>query len=115
MVKASELRIGNIILLATFPVFPVNWINSKWVSIGEIVPEHFPEHEWGNKFAPIRLTDEVLDMCNVNQIAMNEFMYLPTGIYFSCAYDLKYLHQLQNLYYATFSKELEIKNLVECS
>lgn len=60
MIKANELRIGNLVYWQTFDVLPVNFINKEIVNIQEIKPEYFPSEDWKNRFSPIPLTEEWL-------------------------------------------------------
>ena len=89
---ASELRIGN------------------WVSWDE------------EKLTPIPLTEEILLKCGFEKdrfgnysLGLFELLYNDIiGFRFSmegqwCYEEIKYLHQLQNLFYSLCGKELEIK------
>lgn len=119
-VTATELRIGN-------------YINSHGVNLdggGEqinviVVTSNDIKHiELGSgKYSPIPLTPEVLGEIGFKRvvgyamkISNNRTLAIYEGKVSLCAMDggvelceIKYLHQLQNLYFALVSSELEIK------
>ncbi len=91
----KELRIGNLIL------------DESGNQI-EVMREHFDFLDF-DECKPITLTDELLRRCKIKQLAMNKFKHIPTGLYLECAYELKYLHSIQNLYCAFTNEELIIQ------
>jgi hypothetical protein len=104
MIKANELRIGN------------------WVNIGDLSTTI--NHIMGDDdyFDPIPLTPEILEKCGFREygpfspwLTLGSFSWSdPAGISYeideeSAMLDhIKYLHQLQNLYYAVTGEELTI-------
>lgn len=112
--EAKELRMGN-------------WVDAEYshwikVSILDLVNiESNPE-----SFYPIPLTPKILEKCGwVENKEMMFTFILPNG-YFTCIPQpsanafiikykndhiakIKYLHQLQNLYFALTGEELEVK------
>lgn len=103
MIQANELRIGNWILLNNEPIEVYGTLLdycSKQTDIRELYP--------------IPLTPEILEKCDFSDT--NFFFSIHDGgvsvedkpgdnAFFL---PVKYLHQLQNLYYALTFKELEI-------
>ena len=100
--KATELRIGN-------------WVTEN----GRLIHIHDGfgiDHAYN--FEPIPLTEEwllrfwfeqktssfVIYPVSIKRQTKNAFFYSPTSLH------LKYVHQLQNLYFALTGEELEIKN-----
>lgn len=113
MIQASELRIGNII--------------KYYGRYTRVEPNNITELSKGaGDYKPIPLTEEILLKCGFEKInkhkeldshgyLMDGMEYLHTidnGITFTDSVqneiEFKYLHQLQNLYFALTNKELEV-------
>jgi hypothetical protein len=106
--KPTDFRIGNLIeydgrvfeidtIAEEFPT-----LNTAEFGIGVV--------SWEN-IKPIELTEEILFKC---VFALNHvFLYKHEGSFWhdtlNGSIEIKYLHQLQNLYYILTGKELEIK------
>jgi len=119
--KANDIRVGN-------------WVHTGEFHIKECQGEHQVEYDWfeyANMFKPIPLTTEWLKKfgffakykhCNFrwniggfdiqqetdedengNKIPQEEIFY------YQYMYEIKWVHQLQNLYFALTGKELTIK------
>lgn len=125
MIQANEVRIGNWIeydnrffqIDTIAEVFPT--LNTGEFGIGVV--------DWNN-IKPIPLTEEILFKCCFildfndcyTDVNGNFYLFINRGnvlglnngnIYYSAskgAIHIKYLHQLQNLYFALIGKELEI-------
>jgi hypothetical protein len=110
--KASELRIGNLVYIET---------NSSLDPLREVTGDHLKQSEDGDTIIePIPLTEEWLEKFawysqrdgNYVFDANNYYSIAPDGsLYFNDAYtstDIQYVHQLQNLYFALTGTELEI-------
>ncbi|MCE5225881.1 MAG: hypothetical protein LLG05_08460 [Porphyromonadaceae bacterium] len=135
--KANELRIGNVVgigdlhigtttmYLGAARIFDVKLIKSNQINIHQIDNKGFgtvlPE-----ELQPIPLTPELLEKCGFKSNHPT-YYYIPiednclhvyysnNGLYgynvkYMHAYlgEIKYLHQLQNLYFALTGEELEI-------
>jgi hypothetical protein len=114
MIKANELRIGN-------------WVNVQ----DQSVQLSFIDNEDNEEFEPIPLTPEIVEKCGFVNKAVHEFWMSKqaTHLWANVAYsmtghvllkdtihsgsvritNIKFLHQLQNLYFALTGEELEIK------
>ncbi|MDB5032244.1 hypothetical protein [Mucilaginibacter sp.] len=113
MIKQNELRVGNWILSVSGEPFRVNAYDLVDI-------ERFPHN-------PIVLTPEMLERCSFENVKglwyeHTEFSIFLTecgGVYFGEVLNvdspiiarIKYLHQLQNLFFALFQKELEVKEI----
>lgn len=120
MIKANEIRVGN-------------WLNDP----RQYNPKFFPKTDNGyfkatardiqyaEEFEPIPLTEEILLKCgfeyveevfsycckfhNIYISTIGEFIFAPFCTNDSdCLVKIKYLHQLQNLYFALTGQELEV-------
>jgi len=141
MVKASELRIGNLVTDEFFDSFKtfikVESINDKGINL-EItddcnwseLAQHFitPEYEF-SQLRGISLTEEILLKCGFEKNGRDYENCSNNGIVFEirfvsdCFYlvtqeewgynGFLYLHQLQNLYFALTGEELNIKPLLQ--
>jgi hypothetical protein len=105
MIQAKELRIGNWISYndASYQIISI-FLNGA--SIGSQIR---PEED----LTPIELTPEILEKCGVIKDGQLTFGYLfdkEKGLFYynTPTVIVKYLHQLQNLYFALTGKELEI-------
>jgi hypothetical protein len=121
--KASELRIGNLV----FDKYKITQVDKYFYQSAECF--------WTNEFKPIQLTEEWLlkfgfirhhydyanDVIYIKNIADNEIdnaefewgVYpneLGSGIQIKNRKSLKYVHQLQNLYFALTGEELTFKS-----
>ena len=107
--KETELRVGNYIL-DTFNgrITCVNWQEISWIQEGT------------DRYKPIELTEEILLKCGFSKsytkgvFKLGDFtidVYSKTWKFKREWIDInfKYLHQLQNLYFALTGQELEIK------
>jgi hypothetical protein len=118
MIKVNELRIGNLVLR--------RGIEEDVFTLGTSTINGKPEHN----FVPIPLTPEILEKCGFKKDDLSYDYDLTEDIHFNDAGDVyytywegsdsrggiekkiiatvKYLHQLQNLYFALTWKELTI-------
>lgn len=102
--NAQELRIGNWINDITGHETQVRGTTKQGIWIGDNAG---PGPEVA--FTPIELTPEWLQRLGIEQLGMNKFIHISSGIDLSCSYEVKYVHRLQNLYFALTGTELEIK------
>ena len=123
MIDAKELRIGNLV----YRLVEANILTVVEISTTYLKFEHLDEHVWdAEDINPIPLTSEWLErmgkMCNnipgweyqISVGALNWYFRWNTewyselgGIYLASR--IKYIHQLQNLYFALTGEELQIK------
>lgn len=125
MIKANELRVGNVISERDNHRFYKcisileDGVRVKYWSCGETEIISF------NKCMPIPLNSEILEKAGFERMQLATYKrwckYHPTfylqlskGYYYVVGYKhypngIKYLHQLQNLYFALTGEELEIK------
>lgn len=100
--KANEFRIGN-------------RVYNKHNEVHEIGYNCFQKFRTpsmsGNPsgFNPILLTEEWFLRFGIKQLGMNKFEHIDSGIILECAYDCKYVHQIQNLYFAIIGEEIKEK------
>lgn len=119
MIKASDLRQGNL-LNARYhnntepsgggffwsPV--VVWsINGDLETITTKHGEDIPISE--ERLQPIPLTAEWQQRLGVRQLGMNKFEHLDTGFDLSSACEIKWVHQIQNIFFCASGNELTIK------
>jgi hypothetical protein len=132
MIKATELRIGNWVLvcgveIVIFSMAPTTNGRTWGFNLFEGEMPSFYDHEC----EPIPLTPEILERCGFEEIYKSDFTirfdYKLNGKigagwnlingHFHVRYigekftHVKHLHQLQNLYFALTGRELEIKEL----
>lgn len=121
MIKANELRLGNVVLLG-----------KDYQHIYQIIYDRMNGYSINHKdykeeyFEPIPLTEEILIASGFASDHKKDWWYhsgiilgyLTTDENFEFEFSnkcvptqLKYLHQLQNLYYSLFGNELQIKDL----
>lgn len=111
--NANELRIGNIVEWGRLP-FTVcsigkSHVENEWWSkpISEIYAIPLTEEvllKYGFKFdCEFNLTRDMFEIQKSN-INHNSFLFYMKGAY---GVELKYLHQLQNLFFALTGQELE--------
>lgn len=109
MIKATELRIGNWILGAS----RLQPVQATAKMIAQLEEGLFVVQ-------PIPLTPEILDRCGIFLGSRIEVWIESTQLSRSIVIDggfnggIKYLHQLQNIYFALTETELEIKQPVAC-
>jgi len=113
--KASELRIGNSIMQYDEVVF-VTWWRLELMEINEIVYNPIPlTEEWLLKFGFIsRYSNYIIkagDYFHSVKKGCGEWIYSYDKSDSGCyeLKEIKYVHQLQNLYFALIGKELIIK------
>lgn len=131
MIQANELRIGNVVnyLIKDELDERKEWYDTHYIDVYDI-KECVEDNDVFNKFhKPIRLTEEILFKCGFKDIYNKMWLILEgspnieinkstfqvsvwetindetEGIYLN---NIRYLHQLQNLYFALTGKELEI-------
>lgn len=119
MIQPNELRIGNYVKHVPLNTGIFVKIDSEEISYCESYPEEFNDN-----FKPIELTEEILLKCgfeklehlyklhllnSLNLIYNSEHNGWYLDIYHNTSkIELRYLHELQNLYFALTGKELEI-------
>lgn len=119
MIKANELRIGNLIKYGvhTAPVLSIfNGTSGNVKSDNPYVCLPFPgEIRNLYEIEPIPLSSEILEKCGLinNEVfpAIEYFSIKDGSLYFERNYtavNIEYLHQLQNLYFALTGEELVI-------
>lgn len=121
--KANELRVGNYIIINT-------GTNEPFCMDYDAMHDTFLDDDWED-LQPIILTEEWLINFGFKMVVLNaeglaewnewrikDFEIFSTGSHESCKNDLcfgtfdfkvKYVHQLQNLYFALTGEELTIK------
>lgn len=116
MIKANELRIGNLVEGKDGVILPV---------VAFAVEAVNGDNRFG--FNPIPLTPEILEKCgfekngcfyNVDNFQLMYGYTREEGKFFHFCLDeivafppFKYLHELQNLYFALTGKELNVNNI----
>lgn len=113
MIRSEELRIRNY----------YQWYADGKYYYFKIKPEDFQKRELAN-FEPIPLTEEILFKCGFEKTIVNTMIkaWLNFSFYLTIRDDgelfyewnggniqVKYLHQLQNLYFSLVGKELEVE------
>jgi hypothetical protein len=111
--KASELRIGNFVKYLTLNGNSEILANGIYLfELGELELHEIPlTEEWLLKFGGIHETGGMYFFDNVgilhyrreNEFSLMNYNYKKGQIYTT----IKYVHQLQNLYFALTGKELE--------
>jgi hypothetical protein len=111
--KASELRIGNFVKYLTLNGNSEILANGIYLfELGELELHEIPlTEEWLLKFGGIHETGGMYFFGNVgilhyrreNEFSLMNYNYKKGQIYTT----IKYVHQLQNLYFALTGKELE--------
>ena len=130
--NTQELRLGNYVYAIDYNNYDSGMVISRVSVIGEttLMLENLDLIHNIKDIEPIELTSDILQKCGFNKSKMDgydcHFIYTKyngsqkfkiTALYdanFSvCALEdancIKYLHQLQNLYFAICGKELEVK------
>lgn len=109
--KATELRIGNLIFdnISEEPII-VDWVTIKVCYLEDDVYEPILlTEEWLIKFG--FETDGITFWKSKADIGHFKdcFAYIPCGLASQRRTEIKYVHQLQNLYFALTGEELTIK------
>ena len=128
--EAKELRIGNYVDLCG--ISKISELHSEEKQFDNVYLEFEESFEWTeyNKLKPIPLTEEILLKCGFSIVNENsagkKYSYVIDGIFsqdfnlvlwkttknFGKIYrgnlEIKYLHQLQNLYFALTNEELTV-------
>ena len=105
--KATELRIGNYYKGASRGnIEIVSWQTLRDLSEGKLNLLPIPlTEEWLLRFGFEQKTSSfVIYPVSIKRQTKNAFFYSPTSLH------LKYVHQLQNLYFALTGEELVLKN-----
>jgi predicted nuclease of predicted toxin-antitoxin system len=118
--KTTDLRIGNLVLSKGVPVQieEIMWETVRYCfgefPIDYVEPIPLTE-EWLLKFGIERRQIKDLISYNTNQLELYQYASNNNKIFFEHAdgeVELKYVHQLQNLYFALTGEELtQIENL----
>lgn len=120
--KANELRIGNLVSEMVLETVPISGIEPKhvWVTVNDELQYHLDVYS----LIPIPLTEEWMNKLGFEGIEnpnhTNSIVYTNHSnieiIYSKFGYNLrdinvqvKYVHSLQNLFFALTSEELIIK------
>ncbi len=125
--KANELRIGNLVCYSEdntiFKIYAIerdgfsveNQIEATWIECGEFKPIQLTE-EWLLKFGFVKSkVSSQFDKEKLTIQIANELEYHKKGrVYFNSwailEESIKYVHQLQNLYFALTGEELTFKS-----
>lgn len=140
MIRAEDLRIGNLVNVKLHIPIPVKIkaITETSISCEGIERNRFTPFLISEKLEPIPLTEDILLKCGFKNeskgwVSLNNYLFefdcLCVGINegyvwieYGGRYDLhacnltkniKYLHELQNLYYALTKQELDITKILE--
>ena len=124
MIQANELRIGNLVNSKNDGIISITNISEKSVAVSEA---HCYNHIPVEFISPIPLTEEWLLKLGFkkrknrhlfhweNKIVISEykdefenFFYPKTGYDIRFSNEIKYVHQLQNLYFALTGAELTV-------
>jgi hypothetical protein len=129
IINAEELRLGNYVNVprkdqSPFRIDAFESLSKTFIKVAMIHPIHgkffHPLTWYGDDLKPIPLTEEWLvnfgftfksygygieewKQWNFDGFSLNGFTHSQTGV------DLKYVHQLQNFYFALFGQELTLK------
>jgi hypothetical protein len=111
--EASELRIGNYV----FGLNPENHSKKEVDTIATIYKYGWVTLGGKEGIEPIPLTDDWLRKFGFKKVAENDFILGKFSLYYVLYYDgyrvseiiPKYVHQLQNLYFALTGEELTLK------
>lgn len=110
MISANELRIGNAIW--DYARGKVKWVNHRVIS--DLASENNPL-----PYSPIHIAEEWLFRFGFTDVYDTEKHWLNKiqldqigGAFYYNGILIKYVHQLQNLYFALTGHELKIKNSV---
>lgn len=118
MIQANELRIGNVIYLQNKPI-KVNIDTLNRI----LNPEYSENIKFKDQYKPIELTSDIISKTHfyydsdsesfqISDCTLKLYDYDDEGfmcvIFGNESHFIKYLHQLQNLYFALTGQELEI-------
>jgi len=109
MIDPKELRLGNCVIRHLYE--PDRIITDHQINMEDFywfLESGGDAEYWIDNFHPIPLTEEWLLRFNMYRIGMNKLHVINSSLYLECAYELKYVHQLQNLYFALIGKELTL-------
>ena len=125
MIQANELRIGSKLLFTDYPHQGVLTIDEKDIAYAEKHPDWLQAffqgipitEEWLLKFGATKYNDDRFYLDLEKERNMLQLFWNLGGDYFICEFisrsmhvcyfnDHKYVHQLQNLYFALTQKEL---------
>lgn len=124
MIKANELRIGNWaeskgkFVQVNYMSYPMGDEQNRVVSFYPNTKGHQDDHNNLNNLNPIPITSEILESCKVMYKHFADRFYIrivsggisigqrTKGIKY--LRNIKYVHQLQNIYFALTGEELEI-------
>jgi hypothetical protein len=131
MVRAEDLRLGNIVYGVSDRLEKIIAINNETTVTTSLLKLDTPFEHYVGDLSPVFLDEEILLKCGFvkerNQNGRNRFelgfyvIYLETQHtkpsfhfkampdYFPELTEIKYLHQLQNLYFSLTNSELVIK------
>jgi hypothetical protein len=105
----NELRIGNWIY---WDILEKQGVPHEVHGLRQNAPQTIPISlgDSIDEYKPIPLNKEWLDRMEMYQKGMNLFEYYGPGGFgdLGCAYEVLYVHQLQNLFFALFGRELPI-------
>jgi len=122
MIKANELRIGNKVAMGVHictinSIHLVPGIDEVHYRVSGFVKfDQYAVYDY--QVDPIPLTPEILDRCGFKKTKFKWridegdafYLYGSNGFYAPFVMpEIKYLHQLQNIYYAMTGEELEYK------
>lgn len=121
MIQANELRIGNFVKTPNQDFFRIDAFEYLRDDFGKVAQgkdtQYHPLPWYLNNIEPIPLTPEILEKCGLtNTIYLNGYAYnfditgdvsFNHGEYEQIC-NVKYLHQLQNLYFALTGEELSV-------
>jgi len=113
MIKSNELRIGNSILQDGELVFVTPW-RLGLIELDSVVYEPIPlTEEWLIKFGFFEKYKSTSNRWNIGGFELHDCEdddgQLQGVFLYDFRLEVKYVHQLQNLYFALTGKELEIK------
>ncbi len=115
--KAQELRIGNYVSVDG-AVVKVNGLTRR--KVGYCSTPCKERYVRVNDIEPVKLTQQMMNDLNTdksNHYKFNHSEETDDGFYLNfCGiaqvFILKYVHQMQNLYYILFGEELVINNII---
>jgi len=128
MIKATDLRIGNLVLDRGGKTLKISWFEPDKVCMEVFVMGQFvhPLTEYFDWLEPIPLTPEILVACGFDKQSNGTYAHVNSDL--SCVFKIShvgdgkwysinattnipilYLHQLQNLYYCLTGEEINYK------
>ena len=97
--RIQDLRIGNVINFESHGV-----VKEKIIDIGWFVQNESNEHL--KYWKPIKITDEIISRLDTDFTIIKEDKGIR--VFNNLFYHIEYLHELQNLWFAYWGKELKI-------